>query len=222
MGRTRIVSASLSLIAVLAVSGGVVASASAKSTLTLVTAKGPLVAGEWPGGARIEGTGSLVFAGSSGSFECSASSILGNLRSNGGKDDLEELVYEGVRAEGGGGPGECLSTMPGSSSAELYFYGDYLATEFKTSGKGAIVPYEDGHIIRLDIDVPGGGCDYASHKVADKFTPGTAGHPVPVVLAISKQTFKLEGTTGVVCQKSLKLSGSFALTAEGETLESEL
>jgi hypothetical protein len=220
MGRTRIVG--LSLIAVLAVSGGFAGSASAKSTLTLLTAKGPLAAGEWPGGARIEGTGSLVFAGTSGSFECSASSIQGNLRSNGGKDDLEELVYEGVRAEGGGGPGECASTVPGRSSAELDFYGDYLATEFKTSGKGAIVPYEDGHIIRLDIYLPGGGCDYESHKVAVKFTPGAAGRPAPVVLAISKQTFKLEGSTGATCQKSLKLSGSFALTAEGEVLESEL
>jgi hypothetical protein len=222
MGRTRIVSASLSLIAALAVSGGVAVSASAKSTLTLVTAKGPLATGEWPGGARIEGAGSLVFAGKSGSFECSTSSIEGNLRSNGGKDDLEELVYEGVRAEGGGGLGECASTVPGDSSAELDFYGDYLATEFKTSGKGAIVPYEDSQIIRLDVYLPGGGCDYESHKVAVKFTPGTAGHPAPVVLAISKQTFKLEGTTGVACQKSLKLSGDLALSSEGETLESEL
>jgi hypothetical protein len=213
------ITTSFTTLAIVAAIGALApAGASAKTALTLRTAAGPLSGASWPGGAPILGGGSLTLESAIGKVECPSSFIEGNLRSNGAASDLAEL---GPGLQGWSVSGTCSSTMPGSSSAEVEF-DSYMATVLKKSGKGDIEAYEDSNIIRMDLDRgPSDRCSYERNsKVADTFTPGAAGHPVPVVLSIAQQSLK--GEKGKTPCPTLKLSASYALTSEGETVESEL
>jgi hypothetical protein len=154
-----------------------------------------------------------------GTVNCSNGSMAGTLESNGAAKD--KAVFDEVAFTGTGIGGACESSLgPATVTAsDLPWpneFTDKKAMTIKGTKKVAFtVTY---------IGVEGEPkCTYEAGKVSSTFTAGAAGHPEPVTITTSNQTFKRnKKVSAKSCASEGQLSATTKATAGGETVEAEL
>jgi len=210
----------LGLLAALAMGATLASSASAMTYLTLRTAGGALAVG-----SSLTATSSnLVLATGAGNVECSSTEMSGKLTLNGKVIDSGTL--EGWSSNGEEEGGGCHSTTSFGPAAVEVLYAPFPIT-FKLSGKGTIkATGGDLTKFRLNLffynNIPSLQCTYEAEKIAYTLTPGGFGQPVALAPKVSEQKFKLHRPANASCSAVVKMSGNFAMSSGGETLETEM
>jgi hypothetical protein len=206
----RIQIAGLCLVVALAFGAMLAATASAKTVLTLKTAKGPLTAG-----AEVKAFSSnLIFVTSAGDLECSENTLTGELLTNSGAKDKGKVTSETSKGKEAGG----LCKTSAFGPTEIVSSGFPWPIEFKTKG---ITKLKGTKKITFTSTFPKAGgakCTFEASKVEAKFN--TSG---PVTITTTKQIFKRnKKLSAEICPEKGELSGEFNLTSHGETVEAEL
>jgi hypothetical protein len=208
MNRFKIIG--LSVVAVFALTAVLAASASAKTVLTLKTAKGPLAAGA----EIVAESSNLEFVTEAGALQCSSNILTGTIANNGGAKDKGEITKES--STGGEPGGACKTTTPlgytNITSLHLPWSIEYT-TKGTSSVKGKKITFESV------FPLAGGAiCTYEAAKVASTFN--TSG---VITQTTTNQVFKVnKKVSNAACPKSGKLSGSFKLFSKGEAVSAEL
>lgn len=211
MKRMRIMG--LSLVAVFAMSAVAVNSVSAaakpKPVLKLVTAKGDLAVG-----AELKASSSdLVFVTSAGNLECSSNVLTGAITvNNNASKDKANITAESSTGEFEGGA--CKTTTP-LGPALITASGLSWPAEFTNKGTSTLKGTKKVVFTSVFPLAGGAKCVYESAKVASTFTVGGA-----TELTTSNQLFKYnKKLSNAACPTEGKLSGHFAVTSGGETVE---
>lgn len=170
------------------------------------------------GSSEITATSSnLVLTTKAGDLECASSVLSGRLEGSGSvnwiKSEMTAAALSG--AEEGG---DCKTTFH-SGRAAVLSSGLPWTFQFEINGQAFLTGDQE---VTLTAAFPEGGaeCEFESKKAKGSFEVGTSG-PVPLVLTISGQRFKLvpkAGETKNECPKVAKLGGVFSFTSEGETV----
>jgi len=201
----------LSLVAVFALAAVFVGSASAKTVLTLKTAKGALTAGQE---IRAESS-DLVFVTSTGNLECTSNILTGEVTVNNAAKDKGTVTKE---SSTGGEAGGLCKTTTGLGPASIVSSGFPWPIEYKTSGASQIKGTKK---IAFTSTFPGAGgaqCTYEAAKV--KSTINTSG---VITQTTTNQVFKAnKKTSNPACPKEGKLSGTFKLFSGSEAVEAEV
>lgn len=213
MKRMRIMG--LSLVAVFAMSALVAGSASAASVLTLETAAGPLVAGQ----GIVASSSNLIFKTSAGNLECSSNVLTGEVKSNKLAKDLGTITSESSTGEFEGGA--CKTTTP-LGVALITSSGLPWPTSFSTKGENQVKGTKKVTFKSVFPEAGGAICIFESAKVVSHFGTPTK-TATPVVLTTTEQLFK-KSTKGsnAACPVEGKLSGTFTVTSNGETVLSHI
>jgi hypothetical protein len=199
------------LFAMMAVLASGASAAKKPTNLTLKTAKGELASGA---NIKAEST-NLVFTTSAGNLECSKNSIEGKVGSNSTKKDKGEIETESSTGSETveGKSGACKTTTPLGSTIITT---SHLPWEAIFTDKG--VNEVKGKKVSFTSHFSGGiECTFEASKVKSTFNIGGA-----TTITTSKQKFKLAKGSNAACPKEGTLTGTWAVTSGGETVESEL
>lgn len=181
----------------------------AKAGLTLKTAKGAVTTGQE---IKAEST-NLIFETSVGNLECSKNVISGPAGNNGSSKDKGSITAES--STGGEAGGACKTTTPlGAATITV----EHLPWEDIFTSKG--VNEAKGKKVTFVSSFEGGSvkCTFEASKVKSTFNIGGA-----VTITTSKQKFKAnKKSSGSACPKEGTLTGTWAVTSGGETVESEV
>jgi len=209
MKRMRIMG--LSLVAVFALAAMFASGASAKTVLTLKTAKGALA----PGAQLVASSSNLVFVTSTGNLECSSNVLTGTVKVNGAAKDTGTVTEEASTGLEGGG---ACKTTTGLGPAVITSSGFPWPIEYKTTGASSIKGTKKIVFTSVFVDAGDATCVYEAAKVASKIN--TSG---VVTQTTTNQVFKAnKKTSNAACPKEGKLSGEFSLTSDGEVVSAEL
>jgi hypothetical protein len=201
----------LSLVAMFAVAAVFAGAASAKTVLTLKTAKGALA----PGAELKAESSNLVFVTSSGNLECTSNILEGTVENNGAAKDKGSVTKESSTGEEAGG---LCKTTTGLGPASIESSGFPWPIEYTTKGTSSL---KGSKKVTFTSTFPGAGgakCTYEAAKVASTFN--TSG---VITQTTTNQVFKAnKKTSNPACPKEGKLSGSFKLFSGDEAVEAEL
>jgi hypothetical protein len=209
MNRMRVIG--LSVIAVFALTAVLASSASAKTVLTLRTAKGPLAAG-----AELKAESSnLEFVTEAGALQCSSNILEGKLTNNGGAKDKGTVTKES--STGGEPGGDCKTTTPLGYTA-ITASGFPWPIEYTTKGTSTLKGTKKVTFTSVFPEAGGAVCVYEAAKVLSSIN--TVG---VITQTTTNQVFKAnKKTSNPACPKEGKLSGTFKLFSGGEAVEAEL
>lgn len=189
-----------------------VAAAGKASDLTAKTAKGALKAGQE---LKAEST-NLTFVTSAGNLECTSNIIKGTVEVNGAKTDegpvSSEVSTGGEELEGK--KGACKTTTPlGPTIISV----SNLPWQALFTYKG--INEVKGKKVSFTSHFGGGiECVFEASKVKSSFNIGG-----PTTIKTESQKFKVnKKASNAVCPKEGTLSGTWAVTSEGEVVETEL
>ena len=211
----------LCVVAVFAITAVAASAASAATTLTMKTAKGALTSG-----SEVKFSSSnLVTVTSAGNLECSSNILTGTVGSNGATKDKATITEEQSTGTGEKTPGACHTTTA-LGEAVIVSTGFSWPAEFGSNGKVTIKGTKKVTFTSTFPQAGGAKCTFESAKVAATFTakkPAKGKSETgPLNLATSNQLFKLnKKISNVACPVSGKLTGTFAPTSAGETIEAE-
>jgi len=179
----------------------------AAAKLTLKTAKGPLA----KNAELLSVSHNVVTVTSKGSLECGTVELKATLEKNTNAKDKGK-INTGNNFGGGKEPAtECKSSL-GSAK----FTDTKLPWKLELSAKGTGVVAKarfEGEFTELG----GVKCTYEAKK--DPLTFATSG---ALVLKTKEAQFKIQKGSNAACPSEGKLSGEFAVTSGGETVEAEL
>lgn len=188
-----------------------ISTAPAPGGLQLSTRKGVLAAG-----AEIAASSTnLVFATAAGNLECSSNLLAGTLSTNERSSDAGAFTTES--SAGHEAENACKTTMPFGPALITSSAFPWAAT-FTTKGTDAITGTKK---VTFSAHFPDAGnitCVFESSKLDSTF--GVGG---PLELSMANQLFKRSKKgSNAACPVEGELSGTFALTSEGEAIESIL
>jgi hypothetical protein len=206
----------LLLMAALAVSAALAAGASAKTVLIGKTAKGPLVKGD----ELKASSANLKFVTSAGNLECTSNVLTGTVEVNESKKDKGKITEES--STGNEAEKDCkTTTVLGRTKIEAK--GFPWPAEFTTKGVNTVKGTKKVAFRSIFPEAGNVECIFESSKVTSSFTVGAHGKPVPAEITTTNQVFKLSKKgSNAACPKEGKLSGTFAITSNGEVVETEL
>lgn len=158
-----------------------------------------------------------------GDVECASNVLTGDLTANEGTK-LDTVSFSEESSTGEEAEGDCRTTT-GLGRAAVSAGGLPWQTELTTKGKTVIKGTKE---VLMTVTLPEAGgakCQFTSKKVTGSFTPGPAGEPTPLKVAISEQRFTLNkkfGENSPKCPTEAKLSATLAFTSELETVEDQV
>lgn len=184
------------------------ASAAAKPVLTLETARGPLSERS----TLVMSSSNLLVETSNGNVECNTNVFTGTLTTNGANKDkgtVSETSFAGDESER-----RCKTTTP-FGPGELVGSGFAWGQELTAKGTGKLKGSKRLVIAYVDPDDEI-DCPLETGKINETFKEiGTTAEPL--VIEMTRQTVKVNKRhTGFCPLKEAALSGTFAVTAEGE------
>jgi hypothetical protein len=206
----------LLLMALLAIGAALASSASAKTVLIGRTAKGPLAKG-----AELKASSTnLKFVTSAGNLECTSNVLTGTVSVNEAAKDKGTITEES--STGNEAEKDCKTTTV-LGRTKIKAEGFPWPTEFTTKGVNTVKGTKKVAFRSIFPEASNVECIFESSKVTSSFTVGAHGKPVPAEITTTNQVFKLSKKgSNAACPKEGKLSGTFAITSNGEVVETEL